>query len=157
VPIPWRVVRKALTPDPRGGHMEVDRDGELGKRLTWVQTVFQSNQPVAGTNAFLCGWMSGGRRSSFLLDQRRDCGRPKPPKATSGYFAKGPTQRGHGADTLASGRLPRGGDETSCHDLELPGLGLGHDIGQRHHSRWSAERYRGIRGDSDCQTRIGSE
>src|SRR6476620_1371644 len=52
VPISWTVVKKTLTPKPDGAAIVVERDGELGKRLTWVQTVYQHNQPVAGTQPF---------------------------------------------------------------------------------------------------------
>ena len=47
VPISWMVVKKSLTARPDGAAIVVQRDGELGKRLTWVQTVYQHNQPVA--------------------------------------------------------------------------------------------------------------
>lgn len=46
VKIPWTVVSKSLTKKADGGQMEAERDGELGKRLTWVQTVYRHNQPI---------------------------------------------------------------------------------------------------------------
>jgi hypothetical protein len=52
VPIPWKVISKTLTMQPRGGLMVATRDGELGRRLTWVQTVYQHNQPVPATTPF---------------------------------------------------------------------------------------------------------
>jgi hypothetical protein len=52
VPIPWVIVKKKVTTHPNGAVCEVDRNGELGTRLTFVQTVYQDNQPVAGTTPF---------------------------------------------------------------------------------------------------------
>ncbi len=52
VPIPWTMVTRALTPVPFGVQMEARRNGERGRRLSWVQTVFQDNQPVPGTTVF---------------------------------------------------------------------------------------------------------
>jgi hypothetical protein len=49
VPIPWTVVSQNLTAEVDGASIVVKRDGELGSQLSWVQTVYQSNQPVAGT------------------------------------------------------------------------------------------------------------
>jgi hypothetical protein len=49
VPISWGIVRKRLTRQADGGLMEAWRDGELGRRLSWVQTVNRDNQP-AGPN-----------------------------------------------------------------------------------------------------------
>jgi hypothetical protein len=46
VPIPWKVTTWTLGAQSRGGQMEAERDGELGKRLTWVQTVYRHNQPI---------------------------------------------------------------------------------------------------------------
>jgi hypothetical protein len=52
IPIPWCVVSKRLTKQGDGAQMVAQRDGELGKQLTWVQTVYQHNQPVANTQPF---------------------------------------------------------------------------------------------------------
>jgi hypothetical protein len=52
VPISWMVVTKTLTPKPDGAAIVLERDGELGKRLTWVQTVYQHNQPIGATQPF---------------------------------------------------------------------------------------------------------
>ena len=41
VKIPWKVTAKTLSKQADGGLMEVERDGELGKRLSWVQTVYR--------------------------------------------------------------------------------------------------------------------
>ena len=56
IPIPWTVQTWSLaartTPDPTGGptlygaEMDMERDGELGKQLTFVQTVYRHNQPI---------------------------------------------------------------------------------------------------------------
>src|SRR5437763_373651 len=46
IPISWTVIKKSLTPQPDGAIMVAERDGELGKRLTWVQTVYRHNQPI---------------------------------------------------------------------------------------------------------------
>lgn|GEM_PF-4455197 len=52
IPIPWRVVTKQLTGMSDGAQMVVERDGELGKQLTWVQTVYQHNQPAPSTQPY---------------------------------------------------------------------------------------------------------
>lgn len=46
IKIPWKMTSKVMTKQPRGGSMEAERDGEPGKRLTWVQTVYRHNQPI---------------------------------------------------------------------------------------------------------------
>jgi hypothetical protein len=46
VKIPWKITSKTLTKQADGGLMEAERDGELGKRLTWVQTVYRHNQTI---------------------------------------------------------------------------------------------------------------
>ena len=46
IPIPWCVTTKKLTKKGDGGLMELQRDGELGKQLSWVQTVYRHNQPI---------------------------------------------------------------------------------------------------------------
>lgn len=53
VPIPWKVITKTLTAEAHGVGFEAKRDGERGARLSWVQTVFQSNQVAPGTTT-LC-------------------------------------------------------------------------------------------------------
>jgi hypothetical protein len=45
IPIPWHVVSKHLTKKEKGAEMIAERDGELGKQLSWVQTVYRHNQP----------------------------------------------------------------------------------------------------------------
>jgi hypothetical protein len=52
VPIPWRITSKSLVARQRGGELIAERDGEPGERLAWAQTVYQHNQPLAGTTAF---------------------------------------------------------------------------------------------------------
>ncbi len=52
MPIPWKVVSERVTKQTDGAAVEAKRDGELGTRLTWVQTVYQHNQPVASTRPF---------------------------------------------------------------------------------------------------------
>jgi hypothetical protein len=51
VEIPWAVTEWTLIAQPDGATMRALRDGEPGTRITWVQTVYQSNQPVTGTTA----------------------------------------------------------------------------------------------------------
>jgi hypothetical protein len=46
VPIPWKITSETLNNKADGAEMIVIRDGELGKRLTWVQTVYRHNQPI---------------------------------------------------------------------------------------------------------------
>lgn len=52
IKIPWKVISKSITIEPRGVGLIIKRDGEKGTRLRWVQTIYQHNQPVAGTNIF---------------------------------------------------------------------------------------------------------
>ena len=52
VPIPWKLVTKQVTLETDGASITLERDGELGKRVTFVQTVYQHNQPIAGTTDF---------------------------------------------------------------------------------------------------------
>jgi hypothetical protein len=49
IPIPWTVTTQTLTSTANGATLDLWRDGERGRRLTWVQTVDQGNQAVAGT------------------------------------------------------------------------------------------------------------
>jgi hypothetical protein len=46
IPIPWCVISKHLTKMGDGAQIVVERNGELGKQLTWVQTVYRHNQPI---------------------------------------------------------------------------------------------------------------
>ncbi len=52
IPIPWGVISKNLKRETDGGTMVAERDGELGTQLTWVQTVYQHNQPVGSTEPY---------------------------------------------------------------------------------------------------------
>jgi hypothetical protein len=52
VPIPWTVATRTLVVEPRGVGFTVKRSGGKGKRLSWVQTVYQDNQPASGTAPF---------------------------------------------------------------------------------------------------------
>jgi hypothetical protein len=52
IPVPWHIVSKTVTRRDDGAAIVAERDGELGKQLTWVQTVYQHNQPVANTSPF---------------------------------------------------------------------------------------------------------
>jgi hypothetical protein len=52
VPIPWKITREHLVVEPTGVGYDAKRDGGRGKRLSWIQTVFQDNQPAAGTTPF---------------------------------------------------------------------------------------------------------
>lgn len=46
IPIPWTAVSTSLTLKSDGAEMIVERDGELGKQLSFVQTVYRHNQPI---------------------------------------------------------------------------------------------------------------
>lgn len=50
VPIPWHLVQSSLVAQRHGVQIRAERDGELGTRLTWVQTIYQGNQPIGGTD-----------------------------------------------------------------------------------------------------------
>jgi len=54
IPIPWKVTNSSVAPTPGVGGVttEFKRDGGKGTRLSWVQTVYQANQPVTGTTPF---------------------------------------------------------------------------------------------------------
>ncbi|HEY3742863.1 MAG TPA: hypothetical protein VGL53_23615 [Bryobacteraceae bacterium] len=54
IPIPWKTTRRVLTADPNGATFIVNRDGEPGKRLSWVQTVYRSNQPIGPNPSPYC-------------------------------------------------------------------------------------------------------
>lgn len=54
IPVPWDVVSTSLTNKGDGAAMVVDRDGELGKQLTWVQTVYRDNQPIGPNPSPFC-------------------------------------------------------------------------------------------------------
>lgn len=49
IPIPWYVESTTMAKHARGATFIALRNGELGKQLTWVQTVFQGNQPIGAT------------------------------------------------------------------------------------------------------------
>jgi len=46
IPIPWTIVSKNFSNKGDGAQIVAERDGELGKKLTWVQTVYRHNQPI---------------------------------------------------------------------------------------------------------------
>lgn len=46
IPIPWKVISKSLVAEAHGAGFEMKRDGEAGKRLGFVQTVYRHNQPI---------------------------------------------------------------------------------------------------------------
>jgi hypothetical protein len=52
VPIPWTVTLELMSNQGDGARIDRWRDGERGRRLAWVQTVDQGNQPVPGTIEF---------------------------------------------------------------------------------------------------------
>ena len=54
IPIPWRVVKKHLTPESDGADIVLERDGGLGRQLSWVQTVYRHNQPVGPNPSPFC-------------------------------------------------------------------------------------------------------
>lgn len=54
VPIPWVVVSKVLNVEASGVGFTVKRDGEKGKHLGWVQTVFRDNQPIGPNPSPFC-------------------------------------------------------------------------------------------------------
>ncbi|MBX3567717.1 MAG: hypothetical protein KF914_06635 [Rhizobiaceae bacterium] len=62
VPIPWDVTTTTLIAGTtgsgasmsKGAKMTVIRDGELGKRLSFVQTVFRGNQPIGPNPSPFC-------------------------------------------------------------------------------------------------------
>jgi hypothetical protein len=54
VKIPWHTVTRTLTTDATGASFLVQRDGEPGKRMSWVQTVYRHNQPIGPNPSPFC-------------------------------------------------------------------------------------------------------
>jgi hypothetical protein len=52
VKIPWHTVTRIVTATANGASILVQRDGGAGKRMSWVQTVYQHNQPIGSTAPF---------------------------------------------------------------------------------------------------------
>lgn len=54
IPIPWRINAKNMTAMDRGVSFNVDRTGDRGKALSWVQTVYRHNQPIGPNPSSFC-------------------------------------------------------------------------------------------------------
>jgi hypothetical protein len=54
IPIPWKTVTRTLTATKGGANFLVNRDGDPGKRLSWVQTVYRDNQPIGPNPSPYC-------------------------------------------------------------------------------------------------------
>jgi hypothetical protein len=49
IPIPWKLTHASVIAAAHGVNTEFRRNGGRAARLSWVQTVYQGNQPAAGT------------------------------------------------------------------------------------------------------------
>ena len=90
VPIRWTITTKALTIQPRGAKMVAERDGELGERLTWVQTVYQHNQPVPGTSPFCVDGCPPDDNDPFYWTAAEIAGEPGLRKRFEDYSQRNP-------------------------------------------------------------------
>ena len=54
VKIPWHTVTRRLTTDANGASFLVQRNGQPGKRINWVQTVYRGNQPIGPNSSPFC-------------------------------------------------------------------------------------------------------
>jgi hypothetical protein len=90
VPIPWCVSTKVATKEARGASVVIERNGELGKRLTWVQTVYQHNQPVAATTAFCVDGCPADDDAPFYWTDAEIAATPNLRKRFSDYSQRDP-------------------------------------------------------------------
>lgn len=90
VKIPWCITTKTLTKQPRGAYMVAERDGELGERLTWVQTVYQHNQPVTGTTPFCVDGCPADDNLPFYWTNAEKGAQPKLRKRFEDYSQRNP-------------------------------------------------------------------
>ncbi len=72
-----------------GASIVLDRNGELGTRLTFVQTVYQANQPVAGTTAFCVDGCPADDDEPFYWTATEIAGDPNLRKRFSDHSARG--------------------------------------------------------------------
>jgi len=54
VKIPWHTVTRLLTTDASGASFLLQRNGDPGKRMSWVQTVYRDNQPIGPNPSPFC-------------------------------------------------------------------------------------------------------
>jgi hypothetical protein len=54
VKIPWHTVSRQLTAAAGGANFLVQRNGQAGKRMSWVQTVYRDNQPIGPNLSKFC-------------------------------------------------------------------------------------------------------
>jgi hypothetical protein len=97
VPIPWTITSKTVTAEARGASMVAERDGELGERVTWVQTVYQHNQPVAGTGAFCVDGCPADDNLPFYWTNTEVAGNMNLRKRFSDYSQRNPPPAAKGA------------------------------------------------------------
>jgi hypothetical protein len=89
VPIPWKFVTKHLSGQVDGAAIVLERNGELGTRLTFVQTVYQANQPVAGTTPFCVDGCPADDDDPFYWTATEIAGDPDLRKRFSDHSARG--------------------------------------------------------------------
>ncbi|MGI8571007.1 MAG: hypothetical protein ACR2KT_19165 [Methylocella sp.] len=52
IPIPWKLVTNTVTLEADGASIVLERDGELGEQVTFVQTVYSNDPSVEGAGPF---------------------------------------------------------------------------------------------------------
>jgi hypothetical protein len=96
IPIPWRVVSKHLTKQARGAQLIAERDGELGMQLSWVQTVYQHNQPIPNTQPFCVDGCPADDDLPFFWTNNEIAGTPNLRKRFSDPPARNPPTAAQG-------------------------------------------------------------
>jgi hypothetical protein len=89
VPIPWEIVYQSLSQETDGASMIAERDGELGKRLAWVQTVYQHNQPIGGTLPYCVDGCPADDADPFYWTDAELLAKPERRKKFSDHSSRG--------------------------------------------------------------------
>jgi hypothetical protein len=80
IQIPWMLTHEMVAARSDGAEVTLERNGELGTRLCWVQTVDQGNQPEFGTVEFCVDGCPADDDLPFYytnVENARDPGRRK--------------------------------------------------------------------------------
>jgi len=69
IPLPWKIKSKIFSTYLHGNRfaINVERNGGKGEKLKWVQTVFQDNQAIGGTDAFCADACPGDDDDPFYF------------------------------------------------------------------------------------------
>lgn len=76
--------------------MIAERDGELGERLTWVQTVYQHNQSILGTTPFCVDGCPADDNAPFYWTAAEIAGSPGLRKRFEDYSQRNPPTAANG-------------------------------------------------------------